>query len=712
MTKVKHRFYQPAVLGASETGIKIAALLANAGFRVRLYERAVSKENQLTSKQLISSLFQREPSPLSGIEAASLIIPSTYHENSNDLCEHDIVFECYEADLVQKRAWLTRLCPRLSRSAVVISVAENAAFADLNEALPVGMRHHFIGAHFSVMPRFHRLVELVPTARTETRVIEQMLNFFRDALGMVPEMVIDRPNLLANRVFIFALCNAFRHAQRQNLSVAELETATALIFGREREGICFLASQMGFAHCAEIYQRIEEDEKARFRHCLQFPPLLKEYITTSSTKTFYDFSQNPAKFFTTKPPVSTLIQYHFMQRDWLAISSDDSPTAKFIQGFLQDFWQYLAYLSDDIGLEGKKIDYLLLHAFGWLETPWSLLQEFSPAAVYKTTKQAVEKKEVQYPLMDKWKRQHRAIKIPLARGDEFTKQCHLIAENQHSLLHHYREQLIVWQPKEAVLDLTVEVLKDLTATVKLARRKQNLLMIYHHGKQFGVTRQWYSPPPESYLRANMDALVEAIMALRMFPYPVIFSGRGTILDAGFALMMQTDRVIIDAEIYWRLTTLDYQLPSIGAVWFEWLRRLPPLSAELSQLQIHTVLKMVLESSGIHNIQMAREIGLLRTHDRFVMNPARLPLVSQRTADAWLDSAQVRPARYALHKPSAEDIAWHYERSHQCEDPQRYRDLVDLLVTSDQEHVLSLRRFLRNEAALFYRYLYGENHDIA
>lgn len=700
-------FQQPAILGATISGGEIAALFANAGLRTKIYDRpATAGRPEQTVEALIEGLQQQTPSPFTGLEAASLLEARNYRDHWKELGEHDLIIECYES-LEHKQGWLTRLSPAFAKDAVILSITLSDSPADIAKALGAGMRPRFVGGHFFTQPRFHRLVEIIPTRRSEDRNVERLSHFLQTNIGMLPVVVADKPNFIANRMLYFALSCALSHGKRLDIPLAVLEPLTGLVMGKMREqGICYQLDALGISRYLNIATHIGDEDQAHFGDLLALPRDILNRCD-SEHHNFYRVIKegHEPEFFTQKHYVIDELVSLFESRDWHKLTQHASKEAQFLCQYLRDLWQYLMYVSKDSGFSGDMLDHFLLHAFQWTQGPYQLLQDFSPATVYETTKQAEKNGEIDYPVLSLWRRRTRSSsKAEVHVGDAFTEKCELIGESDIARLYRYRGKLTLWQPINTNLSIDKAVLADLTAACTVARREQTAIMIYHHGKHFGGGITHTSQISPSAITEEHTHLIEAILALRMHPHPVLLSVSGQITDNGCALMMQADRVICTADLSWRLRAIDYGLPPVGGIWFEWLRRLPRLSPELTRLQIHTVLDLTLKTAGIHSVHAAHEVGILRTHDCFVMNPEQQPDISQCMADAWLDSRSNRPQRYPLYKLTAEDHRWLNKRSHSTLRPELYRSCVALLAAIEQKNVLSLRRLLTAEAELYQQYL--------
>lgn len=686
--QLSDKFYtQPAILGATEQGALIAALFANIGLRVKIYDRPQEGENPEKDIELaIDHLLQLFPQPFSGQEAVTLIEARNVRDHQHELRDHDLIIECYNGDIREKQAWFSRLAPAFAKNAAILSLSMGDCVEEVAQALPAGLRPRFIGAHFFFQPRLHRLIELIPTPRTEQRLLAEITHFLQNILGSIPIVVADNANFVAKRMLTFAICSAFFHASQLRLDATTLERITAYLTGKQ-QGFCNQLHVMGRDAFMALYQRISASDHERFGHLLEMPE-----------ETLFQ----PHKIL--RGTINEELFIILETRNWTALRQLNTVEAQFIANYLRDWWQFLMHIAEQERISGEQIDMILQHAFGWMLPQYQLLQDFSPAQVYSSTKHDCDQEKVHYPLSHLWRRRVRKETLS-EQEDDFTAQCQPFYQGQYSRTLCYQERLLVWQPLEPVFGFLPPVLSELYTTINDARCNRYALMIYHHGKQFGGMRQWGKIVDDQADFLSEQALLrDTLVALRMLPQPVVLSISGALIDHGCAIMMQADRIICDVDLSWRLKALDYDLPPLGGMWFEWLHRLPTLSTELRLLQIHTVLLCLFGSGGINSVHAARDFGILRSHDRMVMNPSQLPHITKSVADAWMDLPQARPMRYPIHKLDKNEMNYLFKRSHECAQQALYCDCVRLLGSPKQKSILSFRQFLEEEAAMFNRHL--------
>ena len=66
-------------------------------------------------------------------------------------------------------------------------------------------KNTFLGTHFFNPPRYLKLLEVIPTERTDSEVVQYIKRFAEDALGKGVVLAKDTPNFIANRIGTYGL---------------------------------------------------------------------------------------------------------------------------------------------------------------------------------------------------------------------------------------------------------------------------------------------------------------------------------------------------------------------------------------------------------------------------------------------------------------------------------------------------------------------------
>lgn len=673
-------FQRPAILGATEMGALIAARFADAGVRVRLYDKPVADTPNALADAAINELLRMRPLPFAGHEAASLIDARNYRDHWNMLADHDLIIECSDDILSDKQSLLSRITPGLHRDAIILSATATLSVQAIARDLPAGYRPRFLGAHFFRPPRLHRGLELIPIQRTAPRTLERVQGFFRDLLGAETVIVPDSDNFAANRFLILAACSAFYHATQTGLSPATLTALSGLLCGYAENGQPGILAHTSPPHFHAIHARTPHSDRQYLGEKYPLPAWI----------------HSAAQQHTASPPQQAIdrsVINAFQSRDWQTLHSLDHPQAQYLHRWLLDLWAAQAHLSEQLGLPASALDTLIRHGLGWPVTPHALYAAFSPRKILKTLDET-DKQTLQNL---KWPRP-RAAEEQRQTPHPFEHTASLCRDLPGSRSYRHEHDLLIWQPKNTAVSFDAAQLDELATACGDARQEHRLLLIYHRGEHFGTRHDWLHEHRHHPARQEhaIHALHSLIMALRMLPRPVLASVSGDIRDEGLAILMQADRIIADMDMRCELSALAQGIPPLGGVCFEWLRRLPALSATVHLEQIHAAISHCInypDSIGVHRM---REYGLVRTHDLFVMNRAVLPQITLDLTRSWLNARLPRSYRVPQPALDPQAIAQLDARAAHTRNPALYRHMLALFAADPATPMLSLSLTLRRE----------------
>ena len=254
MVSVREPITRAAVLGSGVMGSRIAALLANGGLSVDLYDLPDDGHpTRLAEEGLANALNSRPPAFFSREIAKSIRCRSL--EDLRPLCTVHWIVEAIVEDLDAKLELLARIDDAVAGSSKIQCISTNTSGLSVN-----GMstdrskefRRMFMGVHFFNPPRYMKLVEVVPGAHTDGQVLLRMTRFLEQELGKGVVECRDTPNFIANRVGVFALMDALHRMQRSGLVAEEVDAVTGVLIGRPRSATLRLSDIIGVDVLADV----------------------------------------------------------------------------------------------------------------------------------------------------------------------------------------------------------------------------------------------------------------------------------------------------------------------------------------------------------------------------------------------------------------------------------------------------------------------------
>ncbi|MBE9078252.1 enoyl-CoA hydratase/isomerase family protein [Romeria aff. gracilis LEGE 07310] len=281
-------FRTAAVLGAGVMGSQIAAHLANAGLRVHLLDlpAGVDRAGQGDRNALVAKAFAKarklSPPIFFSDREIHRIQLGNFEDHFYRLGEVDWVIEAVTENLEIKRQLMARLEGVVKADAVISSNTSGLPIQQIAAGCTEHFRQRFLGTHFFNPPRYLKLLELIPTADTESTGLERMAWFGREYLGKGVVVAKDTPNFIANRIGLFVTFSGMQ-ALTQGYSIEEIDTITGTLVGRPKSATFRTADLVGLdtlqAVAKHLHQAVPEDEQ---RDRLAVPPLLSKLVETGA----------------------------------------------------------------------------------------------------------------------------------------------------------------------------------------------------------------------------------------------------------------------------------------------------------------------------------------------------------------------------------------------------------------------------------------------
>ncbi len=242
-----------AVLGAGTMGSRIAAHLANAGIPVLLLDlpSKPGTSDRPLAHAAINALFKSKPAAFFDPSAAALITPGSFDDDLPKIVSCDWVIEAVAENLEIKTALLTRVLPHLGPQALLTTNTSGLPIAQIAAAIPA-VRSRFFGTHFFNPPRYMRLLEVIPTADSDTDIVAAFAAFADLRLGKQIVFAHDTPNFIANRIGVAIMFNAANLMLEQGLSIEEVDALTGPAIGWPRTGTFRLADLVGIDVLAHV----------------------------------------------------------------------------------------------------------------------------------------------------------------------------------------------------------------------------------------------------------------------------------------------------------------------------------------------------------------------------------------------------------------------------------------------------------------------------
>jgi len=389
-----------AVLGAGAMGVRIAALLANAGLPVLLLDlpgdpapSETRTQKDLPAARALASLARMKPAALFEPCLIQLIEPGSFALAMERIADCDWVVEAVAENLEIKIALLQRVVAHLKPSAILTTNTSGLPVGQIASGVGQGAwRARFFGAHFFNPPRYMRLVELIATPETNLQLLASFAAFADLHLGKQVVNAADTPNFIANRIGAAAMARATCLMQQQGLTFEEVDALTGPVIGWPRTGTFRLADMVGLDVLAAVVANAPESAQTPQLGELLAEMLRRGWLGDKAGQGFYkkqskaDGSQERWTLalpdFTYRPMQKAALASldlaknapSVAERMRVVLEADPARdrAAAFLWPFLAGLWNHAAELIGTAASNAPAIDRAMRAGFNWELGPFEL----------------------------------------------------------------------------------------------------------------------------------------------------------------------------------------------------------------------------------------------------------------------------------------------------------------------------------------------------
>lgn len=292
--KLVRQIQKAAVLGSGVMGSGIAAHLANIGIPTLLLDivpRELTEDEKKKGLTLedpqvrnrisqgnLQKLLKQKPAPLTSKKNIALIQAGNFEDDMKRLSEVDWIIEVVVENLDIKKKVFEQVDQYRKLGSIVSSNTSGISVEAMAEGRSEDFQRHFLGTHFFNPPRYLKLLEIIPTKKTDPEVLSFMKQFGEDVLGKGVVEAKDTPNFIANRIGTYGLLVTVKEMTKGGYSVGEVDSVTGPLVGRPKSATFRTLDVVGldtFAHVAKnVYDQVEGEEKEVF----EVPDFMKKML--------------------------------------------------------------------------------------------------------------------------------------------------------------------------------------------------------------------------------------------------------------------------------------------------------------------------------------------------------------------------------------------------------------------------------------------------
>src|SRR3984957_16091172 len=263
---MKRRIEKAVVLGAGTMGARIAAHFANAGLPCVLLDivppgvaaDAPAEPRNKIVRAGLEGARKSKPAAFFTAALADRIATGNFDDDLARCAGADWIIEVVAENLEIKRNLLARVAEFRKPGALVTTNTSGLPVHLIAEGLPEEFQRHWAGTHFFNPPRYLKLVEIIPGAKTFPSVLETLADFCDRRLGKGVVVAKDTPNFIANRIGTFSMLNALRLMSELGMTVEEVDACTGPAVGWPKSATFRTADIVGLDVLVHVVKNIYE----------------------------------------------------------------------------------------------------------------------------------------------------------------------------------------------------------------------------------------------------------------------------------------------------------------------------------------------------------------------------------------------------------------------------------------------------------------------
>ena len=601
-----------AVIGSGIMGSRIACHFANIGTEVLLLDipehsqsgQILSDKNNIV-KNALNNTLKSKPSPIYSKKFSSRIEIGNLEDDISKLKEADWIIEAIIENIEIKKQLFSKIELHRKPGTIITSNTSGIPINNMLQDRSPDFCENFCGTHFFNPPRYLKLLEIIPSKKTNPMLISFLMNYGEKFLGKTTVLCKDTPAFIANRIGIAGIAALFQLSNELDLSVEEIDVLTGPIIGRPKSATFRTSDLVGLdtlnSVAEGVYNNCPNDEQ---KSIFNLPDFIKNMIKNNwlgdKTKQGFYKKDRDAKGnrkilalnlksleYCEKSKVKfELITKakkikNLKQRLTLLIEGNDKASL-FYKKMFAFMFSYVAHRIPEISDEIYKIDAAMCAGFGWKIGPF----EMWDAIGVKNGIKLIETENLKYPEWIKNLSTSSFYEIKDGKMQcyniEVAKQKTIPTLNKIIILENIKPSSLVWENKgvslidigDNVLNIEFhtklnsigqEVIEGVNKGIDLAEKDFRGVVIGNQGDHFSagadismiftliVEQEW------QLLNKAVETFQNTAMRIRYSSIPVVVATHGLTLGGGCEFTLHADAVQAGAETYIGLVELGVGL---------------------------------------------------------------------------------------------------------------------------------------------------------
>ena len=678
-----------AVLGSGIMGSRIACHFANIGVNVLLLDMVPREPNDqekakgLTTdhpavrnrivNQSLTTAVKSKPSPLYHKKRASLITTGNFDDDMAKISECDWVLEAIVENLDIKKSLFEKVEKHRKPGTFITSNTSGIPIHLMLDGRSEDFQKHFCGTHFFNPPRYLRLLEIIPTPKTDPEIVDFFMHYGDLYLGKETVLCKDTPAFIANRIGVYSMMAGMHAVSKTSLSVGEIDKLTGPVIGRAKSATFRTSDVVGLDTTVNVsnnlYQGLPDDES---RDNFILPDVVKElherkWLGDKTKQGFYKktvdangkreilelnlktFEYEPKKRSKLDVLEKTKDVEDVKERLKIAIKADGE-VGEFYRSTFFDLFRYCTYRIPEIADELYRIDQAVSAGFAWELGPfatWDAMGTEEVLAAMKSeghepagwVQEMVDAGNKTFYKFEGGKKHYydldsKSYKVVPGTEEFIILDAHksnIVWNNDGATLYDIGDGILNLEFHTKMNSIGAEVIEGINTAINTAEKDFSGLVIANEGQNFSAGANLAM----LFMYAVDQEFDEIDMMIRQFQntmtrarfssIPVVSAPSGMALGGGCELSLHCDSIQAHAETYIGLVEVGVGLiPGGGGTKEFTLRAADDYTTgdvELNTLQEYFM--SIATAKVATSAEEARGMNIIRPHDKITLNRSRL-----------------------------------------------------------------------------------------
>lgn len=611
---MKRNIRKVAVLGSGVMGSRIAAHFANIGTEVLLLDivppelnesekqKGITVNDKLFRNRLVNEALQTavrsNPAPLYRKSFADRITTGNFDDDMIKISECDWIIEVVVERLDIKQKIFEQVEKHRKPGTLITTNTSGIPINQLIEGRSEDFAKHFCGTHFFNPPRYLKLLEIIPSEKTDRAIIDFMMDYGERFLGKTTVLCKDTPAFIANRIGVFSILSLFHLVKKMKLTVEEVDKFTGPAMGRPKSATFRTADVVGLDTLVLVANGVREncpnDEQ---RDKFEIPDYISKMLENNwlGSKTGQGFYKkikdekgksqilaldlDSLEYGETKKVKFATLEAA-KQEDDLAkrtklLYNGKDRAGEFYRTSFQSLFQYITFRIPEISDELYRIDDAMKAGFGW---EIGAFESWDAIGVKKVLDDITEAGGKVAPwvqkMVDSRKETFYRVQNGIRQYYDIRSESYQPVPGQEGLvlLSNITQENVIWKNSgvtikdigDGILNVEFhtkmntiggEILEGLNKAIDLAEAEYKGVVVYNEGQNFsaganvGLIFMMAAEQEYEELDMAIRAFQNTMMRMRYSAIPVVAAPHGLCLGGGTELCLHADKVVANAETY-------------------------------------------------------------------------------------------------------------------------------------------------------------------